>query len=134
MHEMAVCQGLLSAAMQVAQAHGATALTRLSVQVGPLSGVEAPQLARAFVIARIGTPAETAKLDIEYLPVVVWCEACASETEVPPSALLCGDCGDWKVTLHSGNELLLKSVDLAVETAPAAEGASTMPSQGGNHV
>ncbi|MGB5559882.1 MAG: hydrogenase maturation nickel metallochaperone HypA [Paracoccaceae bacterium] len=134
MHELAMCQGLLSEVARLARVHGATAVTRLSVQIGPLSGVEASQLSCAFGIARIGTLAETAKLDIQVMSVGVWCEACAAETEVAPNALLCGDCGDWHVTLRSGNELLLKSVDLALETVTPAQGASTIPSWGGHHV
>lgn len=134
MHEMAICLGLLSEAARVALAHHATAVTRLSVQIGPLSGVQAPQLARAFHIARIGTLAETANLDIDATPVVVWCEPCGTETEVPPNALLCGDCGTWKVTLRSGNELLLKRVDLALADVDPHASALPPPSQGDRHV
>jgi len=120
MHELSVCQSLLAEVERVADAHGATEVTGLVVAVGPLSGVEAPLLSRAFSVARAGTIAEGAMLDIEEMPVVVWCEACGTETAVAANALLCGQCGRWKVDLKSGNELLLKSVELATAETPAA--------------
>jgi hydrogenase nickel incorporation protein HypA/HybF len=114
MHELSICQGLLAEAARVGRAHGASSVRRLSVLVGPLSGVEASQLARAFDVARVGTMAETADLDIDKAPVVVWCARCEAESVVAPNALLCDACGAWEVSLRSGSEMLLKRVDLVV--------------------
>lgn len=134
MHELAISFGLLTEASRVAQAHGATRVTRLLVQIGPLSGVEAAQLARAFGVARVGTLAENAELEIEAAPVVVFCAACGTQSTVAANALLCDDCGTWKVTLRSGNELLLKRVDLAGTMAPPADAASALRADGDRHV
>ena len=113
MHELSVCQSLLRAAEKTAAEHGARGIVTVTVAVGPLSGVEAPLLARAFTVARMGTMAEGAELEIEAMPVRVWCEACEIETETAANALLCGGCGSWQVGLKSGDELLLKSLELA---------------------
>ena len=113
MHELSVCQSLLREVQRVAAEHEATAVTAITLAVGPLSGVEAPLLERAFTIARAGTIAEEATFTVEELPVTVWCEACGIETQVPVNALLCGKCGTWQVDLRSGTELLLKQVELA---------------------
>jgi hydrogenase nickel incorporation protein HypA/HybF len=120
MHELAVCRSLLSEVERVASAHGATVVTGLSVVVGPLSGVEAPLLSRAFAVARIGTMAEAAELRFESSPVVVWCAACEIESVVKPNALSCQNCGGWRVSVKSGDELLLKRVELADPAFPAA--------------
>ncbi len=119
MHELAVCQSLLREIERVAAAHGATEVTGVLVAVGPLSGVEAPLLKRAFTVARAGTIAQNAELDVEEMPVRVWCESCGVETAVAANALLCGECGGWRVKLKSGDELLLKRVELANADAPA---------------
>lgn len=115
MHELSVCQSLLRHIGRVAIAHKAARVTEVVVAIGPLSGVEAPQLARAFTIARAGTIADDATLMIDETPVVVWCQACEAQSEARPNALLCRRCGTWKVSLKSGDELLLKRVEL--ETA-----------------
>jgi hydrogenase nickel incorporation protein HypA/HybF len=118
MHELAVCQSLLREIERVAAAHSATEVTGVVVAIGPLSGVEAPLLKRAFTVARTGTVARNAALDVEEMPVVVWCESCGIETAVAANALLCGKCGGWQVKLKSGDELLLKQVGLAKADAP----------------
>jgi hydrogenase nickel incorporation protein HypA/HybF len=109
---------------RVADAHNSTEVTAVVVAAGPLSGVEAPLLTQAFSVARAGTIAENAKLQIDDTPVIVWCESCAVETHAAANALLCGRCGTWKVALRSGNELLLKRVELvpAESTAAMANG------------
>lgn len=108
----------------MADAHHSNEVTAVVVAAGPLSGIESPLLTQAFSVARAGTIAENATLEVEDMPVIVWCESCAIETPAAANALLCGRCGTWKVTLRSGNELLLKRVELvpAENTAAAATG------------
>ncbi len=122
MHELSICQSLLGEVERVATGHASTEVNRIFVAVGPLSGVEAPLLARAFDVARMGTIAEHAVLEIETIPAVVWCEACAIETPVAANSLLCGRCGTWQVELKSGAELLLTRVELTGKAPVAAAG------------
>ena len=114
MHELALCQGLLAEVARVATAHRAAAVTRILVAVGPLSGVEAALLDRAFSVARAGTLANEATLEIEAAPIRVQCATCGAEGEATVNDLRCAACGDWRVRLLGGDELLLKRVELAV--------------------
>ena len=124
MHELAVCQSLLAEAERVARNHGAARVTRLVLTIGPLSGVEAPLLERAFTVARAGTMADGAELEISLAPVVVWCPECDRESIVATNALVCGGCGDWRMQLRSGDELMLRQVGIddaaEVEAGPVA--------------
>jgi len=118
MHELAVCQGLIGEVERVAVAHGAGAVESVTVQIGPLSGV-APELLRsAYLIARAGTVAAEADLFIEETTVRVCCTRCGLEGEVTPNRLLCPTCGDWRVRVVAGEELMLKSVGLRRVLAP----------------
>jgi len=120
MHELSICQSLLREVERAAIANGSTTVTGIVVAVGPLSGVEAPLLARAFGVARMGTLAEQATLEVQTMPVIVRYRSCGAETTVAANALLCGTCGGWQVELTSGDELLLKRVELAVDETPMA--------------
>lgn len=115
MHELALCQALLAEVERVATAHGASGVARIVITVGPLSGTEPALLDRAFSIARAGTPAEAATLEIEAAPVRVQCTNCGAEGEATVSRLSCEACGDWRVRLLGGDELLLKRVELSVD-------------------
>jgi len=112
MHELAVCQGLLSQVTRVASERGARSVERIVLQVGGLSGVEPSLLERAFEIARAGTVAQAAELEIREGPIVVRCRECGGSSAAPPNRLLCSYCGDWRVQVTEGEELTLLSLDL----------------------
>jgi hydrogenase nickel incorporation protein HypA/HybF len=112
MHELSVCQGLLREVARVAAEHDAVAVDRIVLRVGRLSGVEPPLLLRAFEVARAGTLAESAELEIQAGPVIVQCRQCGARGEVAVNRLVCPDCGDWRVQVVEGEELLLLKVDI----------------------
>jgi hydrogenase nickel incorporation protein HypA/HybF len=112
MHELAICQGLLSQVRKVALENNATSVELIRLRVGGLSGVEPPLLQRAFEIARAGTIAERAELEIEEGPVVVKCQECGASSAVPVNNLVCQYCGEWRVNVTEGEELLLLSVEI----------------------
>jgi len=112
MHELSVCQGLISQVQDIARQNDARAVERIIVRIGPLSGVEAPLLRDAYSIARAGTVAADAELVIETMPVRVHCDTCGAETDASVNRLLCGECGDYHTRLLSGDEMILASVEL----------------------
>ena len=112
MHELAICQSLMDQVTEIAQERDAQSVTSIIVGIGSLSGVEAPLLKNAYSIARAGTVAENAELVIECLPLRVRCTQCNSESEVLPNKLTCKQCGDWRTTLISGDEMMLLKVEL----------------------
>lgn len=120
MHELSICRSLLREVERVAAANGSAEVIAITVAVGPLAGVEPSLLQRAFGVARCGTIADGARLEVEAMPIIVRCEACAAETQATVNALRCGQCGTWQVEIMSGNELLLKRVDLAAAAQPVA--------------
>ena len=114
MHELSVCQGLMRQVQQIAADNRAKAVEKILLRVGGLSGVEPPLLQRAFEIARSGTIAEEAELEIENGPVVVKCQECGASSAVPVNRLVCQYCGDWRVNVTEGEELILLSVELTM--------------------
>ncbi len=112
MHELSVCQGLMRQVAQIAADNDASAVERIVLQIGELSGVEPPLLQRAFEVARAGTVAEDAELEIRSGPVVVQCLECGGRSAVPRNRLLCTYCGEWRVRVVEGEELLLLSVEM----------------------
>lgn len=112
MHELSICQSIIEQVTQIAAQNNAHTVIRIYVQIGPLSGVEAPLLQHAFPIASAGTIAQDAVLDTQLLPVRIRCNICANENEASVNKLLCSACGAWQTSLISGDEMLLTSVEL----------------------
>ncbi len=112
MHELAICQSLMDQVTDIALQRDAQCVTSIVVGIGPLSGVEASLLKNAYLVASAGTVAEKAELVIDCLPIKVRCTQCESESEALPNKLTCKQCGDWRTTLISGDEMMLMSVEL----------------------
>jgi hydrogenase nickel incorporation protein HypA/HybF len=112
MHELAICQSLMDQVESIAAERNAQSVTSIVIAMGPLSGVEAALLKNAYPIASAGTVAENAELIIEYLPIRVKCSQCGSESDALPNKLICKQCGDWRTTLLSGDEMMFMRVEL----------------------
>lgn len=121
MHELSICRGLLAQVERAAEANGAHHVSRVTVRIGALSGVEPELLRRAFEVARQGGHARAAVLDIIEVPVSVRCEACGAMGVVTSGNLACPGCGNWRVELVAGDELLLESIELDAQDTVDAE-------------
>jgi hydrogenase nickel incorporation protein HypA/HybF len=128
MHELSVCESLLTQVRATAEANQASGVGRITVRLGPLSGVEADLLAQAFTIARAGPMTAAATLVIEPQPVRIRCRDCGNENDAPTNRLLCSACNSYRVDLISGDELLLAQVELQGIAAPPNSSTETKAS------
>lgn len=129
MHELSVCQALIEQVEAVAREQNAAEVLLIRLGIGPLSGVEPQLLEQAFYIARAGSIAADAELQVNSLPIQVSCTACGAVSEVQAARLVCTACGDWHTTLVSGDELQLTQVELTRKPA-AATTALQAPASG----
>lgn len=112
MHELSVCQALIAQVEQIAAQHGAAGVKSVRLLLGPLAGVELRLLQEAYPMASAGSVAAESALLIDLAPLKVKCQTCGAETEASPNRLLCGQCGDHRTQLMSGDEMLLINVEL----------------------
>lgn len=112
MHELSICQALLSQVETFAIQHQARSVVKIVVKIGPLSGVVPELLQHTFSLACIGTVAEQAQLILEISPIRIRCQNCQGESEATPNHLVCHHCGDWHTQLISGDEMLLASLEM----------------------
>lgn len=86
------------------------------MRVGPLSGVLKEALLFSFTAAAQGTPIEGARLEIEDVPVTVWCVACdAEQTLASVSRRRCPVCDESTPDILRGADLELVGLEV-VET------------------
>jgi len=111
-HEYSIVQALVDRVEQEARARNATAVHRLQVRIGELSGVEAGLLATAYELFRAKTICEGAELVIEAVPARWACRDCGAgiATGAP---LRCAGCGGF-ARLTSGDEILLERIEMEV--------------------
>ena len=114
MHEVGIAKSIVSIAEDYAKRAGAISIKTIALRVGAMSGVVPAALEFAFEVAKLDTLAEHASLEIDYLPMVAYCEDCELEFEVQDSygIAICPVCMEPTVQLHQGQELDVKYLEV----------------------
>jgi hydrogenase nickel incorporation protein HypA/HybF len=111
---MSICQALLLQVDAIARQRGAETVVAITVEIGPLSGVDAAQLRSAFAVMRTGSGSAAAELLFETAAVEVRCLACGVDSATLVNRLVCRACGGFRTRVIAGDELRLRRVELAV--------------------
>jgi hydrogenase nickel incorporation protein HypA/HybF len=111
MHEVTIAEGLIRMLEDETKRHGASRIKEVNVRVGELSNCVPDALMFAFETSTVGTVAEGAKLNIEYVPARGRCERCDLVFEVESAIFLCPQCNQIAGEIVSGKELDLVDFD-----------------------
>ena len=113
MHELSVALGLLEGVEETAAKQGIERVAAIHVRVGALSGIAPDALLFSWDLATEDTIAAGSTLQIETVPLAVFCERCAAERAPRPgSGLVCPDCGGACPTIVRGRELQLVAMEV----------------------
>lgn len=113
MHELSIALSLIEAATEKAEELGAVRVEALHLKLGALSGVVREALLFSFDLAAAGTPIEGARLEIEEIPVSVFCQNCKTEQQLPGIQLFrCPVCDTPTPDVVRGRELELSALEV----------------------
>jgi hydrogenase nickel incorporation protein HypA/HybF len=112
MHEYSIVQALVERVGVEAQAQGATAVHRLSVRIGELSGVDPGLLVTAYDTFRERTICAGAQLDLQVVPARWECPECRQIIR-RGEVLTCPAC-ELPARLSEGDEIMLDRIELEV--------------------
>jgi len=117
MHELSIMQALVDTVEALVRQHGARRVVRLVVEVGEMSNVIPMYLRNAFLAFREVKPfLAQAELEVRFVPLRLRCEACGFEFQPQGYRYRCVECGATRVRVVQGEELLLRDVELEVES------------------
>jgi hydrogenase nickel incorporation protein HypA/HybF len=123
MHEMGIAVRVVEIAISAIPPDIEDArIERINMRIGRLTAVVPESLHFCFNIARADTPLARASLVIEETPIVVECNECGAETTIDRPPFACSECGSGLVTVVSGRELEVLSIELADPEVVATEG------------
>jgi hydrogenase nickel incorporation protein HypA/HybF len=112
MHELSLAQGIIDIAVAEATKHHAAAVKTIKLRLGEFTAVAREALEFSFEVAKRGTPAESAVLEIEAVELKTLCPRCGivgCPTE--DFCLTCSRCSD-PVEILAGREMQVEYVDL----------------------
>lgn len=113
MHEYSLVAALVERVAEAVRERSATAVHRLSVSVGELSGVDPDLFRTAYETFRAGTVCSAAELEIRTVSAMWSCPSCGRPVE-RGAALACAACGEPARLASGGDEILLESIEMEV--------------------
>ncbi len=112
MHETSLAAALIDLAREQAEAANATRVTRLVVEIGVLSHVDAHALRFAIDAAAAGGLAEGAALEIQEPEGIAYCLDCEGSVPIAERGEPCPRCGGGKLLVQGGDEMRLKEMEV----------------------
>ncbi|MEZ6061336.1 MAG: hydrogenase maturation nickel metallochaperone HypA [Planctomycetaceae bacterium] len=109
---MSLVRSLLTQVEQLRLQHGAATVTRIEVELGPLSGVEPLLVSDAFERLVPATNSPGAELAIREVPLGGICRDCGNDFVVESFRFECPGCGSRSVQVSRGDEFRLLNVTL----------------------
>ena len=112
MHELALGQAIADTVERHADGRH---VERVLVRIGHLRQVVPDSLQFSWQLLVEGTNLDGCTLDVDHVPAIVECAACAAATTLDLPVLACGACGSLDVELRSGEEFLIVAIDVVQE-------------------
>ena len=113
MHEMSIAQSIVDIVEKELVSHGVEQLKAVNIAVGKLAAVVPEQLAFCFSMITLETSLAGATLNIREVSLGYTCSACGEEFTSGEMAIVCPGCGDTSISLTSGRELTIESIEVA---------------------
>ena len=113
MHELSIALEILDIVEREAVKHGAAVVKQVNLRIGDLSGVETESLAFSFEAVK-GEKELTreAVLNIERLPVRIWCNPCEREFDSAGPLVMCPRCESFDTKLLQGEEMEIEDIEI----------------------
>lgn len=127
MHELSIVESLVEIAEAAARDANAAQVKTVHLKLGEFADVVKEALLFAYDTVTEGTVLGGSTLDVEDVPLIIYCTRCKQET--PPVAvqlLACPRCGTFSNDIRQGKELELVSLEIV----DYANTASTDPAGG----
>jgi hydrogenase nickel incorporation protein HypA/HybF len=110
MHELSLSDAIRATAMKHADGRP---VQQVTVKIGHLRQVVPEALLFGWKMLTESTELMGTELIIEQVPAVVLCTQCGEQTTLDAPILACGVCESFSVTLISGEEFVVVSLELA---------------------
>ena len=120
MHELSIAHSIVEVTEQAAKNAGAAQVKTVYLRLGVLAGVVKSSLLFGWELATENTLLAGATLEIEELPVVIFCPGCRKNVTLPGTqSFRCPICDTPSAQIVQGRELEVKSLEIVDEFTSA---------------
>jgi hydrogenase nickel incorporation protein HypA/HybF len=113
MHELSIALSIIEGVEEELAKQESERVEVVHLRLGALAGVVKEALLFSFDMAAAGTRLEGSRLQIEDVPVTIYCAACRSERPaVSVQNMRCAECGTPGCDVRRGTELQVFAIEL----------------------
>ena len=120
MHELSIAQNIIDILQEEQTRQRFTRVVAVHLRVGALSNIVPEALQFCFEAIRDETLARGADMVIERVPGLAACHDCSSQVQLDDAVLICTECGSQRLTVLSGEELDIASIEVEGDAGPVA--------------
>ncbi len=112
MHEYGIVQSLIESCEENARANDATKVTKVTIKVGVMSGVEPQLLSEAFNTFKEDTICDGCEFVMNIQKVKVRCNSCEKENELEKNEYICPSCESTELSVIDGEDMFLMQLEM----------------------
>jgi hydrogenase nickel incorporation protein HypA/HybF len=116
MHELSLCKAIADTAVDHAEGRP---VERIRLRIGHFRQVVPETLQSCWRMRVPDGPLAGCSLDVDYVPAVIRCDSCGANTELDQPIMRCEACDGTDVTMISGDEFLIESIDISGAPQPS---------------
>ena len=121
MHELSITQSVVES---IVERLGDAQVTRVTLEIGRLSGVVVDSIRFCFDLVAEGTSVQGAELVVDEPGGIGQCRDCAFRFQTDDPIVLCPECGSSDVDVLAGQDMRIKSVEV-ITCAPPVDVPTT---------
>jgi hydrogenase nickel incorporation protein HypA/HybF len=110
MHELSICRSIADI---VARHAGDRPVRTVHLRIGRLRQIVPDTLVYCWSLVSQETSLEGSRLEVDSVPARISCTRCAATETLTVPVMRCGGCGSDQVSVVSGEEFLITSLELA---------------------
>jgi hydrogenase nickel incorporation protein HypA/HybF len=119
MHELSIAQEIIDFTLKTIPPENYHLVKTIRIYVGEFSNIIPDSLLFCFHSIIDSSPIPNCRLEIELIPLTVYCSNCNMNIEMEPPDFFCRNCGDTNIKIISGQELSIKEIELDDELEEA---------------
>lgn len=112
MHEYFIVQNIIKTIEEIIKDYPGKKIVKAIFLIGKFSGIEIDILKNALEFFKKETPLEKAEIVFELEDLKIKCLNCGAENIKEKWNLMCPNCGSMNTEVISGEELILKTLEL----------------------
>jgi len=112
MHELSIAQEIIDVAIRIIPSEKHHLVKAARINIGEFSNIIPDSLLFCYNSLIDSSPIPNCRLEIEMIPLTVYCGNCNMNIHIASPNFFCSNCGSTNVNIISGQELSIKEIEL----------------------